>query len=243
MVRYADDWVIISNAHIEEVKQAKEEIRDYLATELHLELSEEKTKLTHINDGFDFLGFHIQRVQPEGRWVNHLRPAEKNKEKVKRRIKELTSRNWTWMDEHTRLTTLNAIVKGWAEYYKYTSLLSDIEEITRFTWHRYLLWLRGKHKGSRKGQLIQSRTEVIHNRTRWTAEIREGDKTLKAYQWLPTRKELKRRRYPQKGKNGFRHPYISEGESELDYPMGETGPDGNLYTITIGVTSTFSHRF
>ncbi len=238
MVRYADDWVVISNAHIEGVRQAKDEIKDYLATELHLELSEAKTKITHINEGFDFLGFNIQRVQSGGRRVNHLRPAEKNKKKVKRRIKELTSRNWTWMHEYTRLTTLNAIVKGWAEYYKYTSLHSDIEEITRYVWHRYLLWLRAKHKGSRKGQLIKAKTEVIHNRTRWTAEIREGDKVLKAYQWLPTRKEFKRRRYLQKGKDGFPHPYICEDEPEQnDYPMGEIGPDESLYTQAIGVPS------
>lgn len=238
MVRYADDWVVISNAHIEGVRQAKDEIKDYLATELHLELSEAKTKITHINEGFDFLGFNIQRVQSGGRRVNHLRPAEKNKKKVKRRIKELTSRNWTWMHEYTRLTTLNAIVKGWAEYYKYTSLHSDIEEITRYVWHRYLLWLRAKHKGSRKRQLIKAKTEVIHNRTRWTAEIREGDKVLKAYQWLPTRKEFKRRRYLQKGKDGFPHPYICEDEPEQnDYPMGEIGPDESLYTQAIGVPS------
>ena len=56
------------------------------------------------------------------------------------------------MDEYSRLTTLNAIVKGWAEYYKYTSLLVDIEEITRHTWFRYLAWLLKKHKGSRKAQ-------------------------------------------------------------------------------------------
>lgn len=243
MVRYADDWLIISNDHIEGVKQAKEEIKEFLATELHLELSEEKTKLTHINDGFDFLGFHIQRVKSEGRWVNHLRPADKNKVKIKKRIKELTSRNWTWMDEYTRLTTLNAIVKGWAEYYKYTSLLSDIEEITRYTWHRYLLWLRAKHKGSHKGQLIKAKTKVIHNRTRWTAEIREGDKMLEAYQWLPTRIELKRRRYLQKGKDGFPHPYIFEGEPELeDCPMGEIGPDTKLYTQAIGATSGCKSR-
>ena len=238
MVRYADDWVIISNDHIDGVRQVKKEIKDFLATELDLELSEKKTKLTHINDGFDFLGFHIQRVKSEGRWVNHLRPAEKNKDKVKKRIKELTSRNWTWMDEYTRLTTLNAIVKGWAEYYKYTSLLSDIEEITRYTWHRYLLWLHAKHKGSRKGQLIKSKTKVIHNRTRWTAKIREGDVVLEAYQWLPTQAEFKRRRYPQKGKDGFPHPYILEGEPELEnYPMGEIGPDESLYTQAIGATS------
>ncbi len=243
MVRYADDWLIISNDHIEGVRQAKAEIKEFLATELHLELSEEKTKLTHITDGFDFLGFHIQRVESEGRWVNHLRPANKNKDKVKGRIKELTSRNWTWMDEYTRLTTLNALVKGWAEYYKHTSLLSDIEEITCYTWHRYLLWLRAKHKGSRKVQLIHTKTRVIHSRTRWTAEIREGDKVLEAYQWLPTRTEFNRRRYPQKGKDGFPHPYIFEGEAEVaNYPQGEIGPDEKLYTQAIGATSGHKSR-
>jgi hypothetical protein len=84
---------------------------------------------------------------------------------------------------------------------------------------------------------------VIHNRTRWTAEIREGNKVLKAYQWLPTRKELKRRRYPQKGKDGFAHPYIFEDQPEHgDYPMGKIGPDENLYTQAIGATSRRKSR-
>ena len=154
LVRYADDFVVLSNGGIEEVKQAKQEIQDFLSNELHLELSEEKTLITHANDGFNFLGFHIQRCQPEGRWVVHLRPTEKGKERIKQKIKELTSRSWTWMDEYTRLTTLNAIVKGWAQYYRHTSLLDDIEEITRYTWFRYLAWLLKKHKGSRKHELI-----------------------------------------------------------------------------------------
>jgi RNA-directed DNA polymerase len=121
-----------------------------LKPKLHLKLSEEKTKITHVNEGFDFLGYHIQRRRPEGRWVVHLRPTQKAKERVKGKLKDLTSRNWTWMDEYTRLTTLNAIVKGWAEYYKCTSLLEDIEEITRHTWFRYLGFLLKKHKNSRK---------------------------------------------------------------------------------------------
>jgi len=238
MVRYADDFVVVSNDRIAGVRQARDEIRVFLEAELHLELSMEKTRITHVNEGFDFLGFHIQRVKPEGRWVVHLRPTAKNKQRVKAKIKELTSRGWTWMDEYTRLTTLNAIVRGWAEYYRFTSLLSDIEEITRYTWHRYLLWLLKKHKGSRKNQLINSRTKVLHNRTRWTAEIREGETILEAYQWLPTRKELKRGRYLQKGRDGFPHPYIYEDEPPtMDYPMGEIGPNESIYTATIGVSS------
>jgi hypothetical protein len=92
-----------------------------------------------------------------------------------------------------------------------------------------------KHKGARKHELIKTKTKVIHNRTRWTAMIQEGGMTLETYQWLPTRKELKRKRYPQKGKGGFKHPYIWEDEPvEIDYPKGEIGPAEQLYTARIG---------
>lgn len=240
LIRYADDFVVLSNGGIDGVRQAKQEIHDFLTDALHLELSVEKTLITHVNDGFDFLGFHIQRCKPEGRWVVHLRPTDKGKERIKQKIKDLTTRSWTWMDEYTRLTTLNAIVKGWAYYYRHTSLIEDIEEISRYTWFRYLGWLLKKHKGSRKQALIQAKTAMIHNRTRWTAKICEGDVVLETYQWLPTRKELKRSRYMQKGVEGFGYPYIPQCEDEtawMDYPMGETGPEESIYSATIGATS------
>ena len=238
MVRYADDFVVVSNASKAEVKATKAAIQQFLENELHLTLSEEKTVITHVNDGFDFLGFHIQRKQVNGRWAVHLRPTVKAKERVNRKLKDLTSRNWTWMDEYTRLATLNAIVRGWAAYYRHTSLVADIEDITRFTWFRYLNWLLAKHKGSRKGQLIREKTRVLHGRTRWYAEEREGDNTLEAYQWLPTGQELERQRYRQKGKAGFPHPYLSgHAEATGDHPQGETGPDERIYTATIGASS------
>lgn len=237
MVRYADDFVIVSNGTKAEIEQTKEEVRRFLDEELHLELSAEKTLVTHINDGFEFLGFHIQRVNPEGRWVVHLRPTEKNKKRVKNRLKELTSRNWTWMDEHTRLTSLNRIVKGWCMYYRYTSLHSDLEEVTRYVWFRYLQWLLRKYKGSRKHQLIEEKTATIYNRTRWTATVVEGDAVLTAHQWLPTRRELKRERYRMKGREGFAHPYLNPELAETDNPEWEGGPDESLLTEAIGATS------
>src|SRR5215813_2811802 len=129
------DFAVVSNAGIAEVKAAKQEIKDFLHHELHLVLSEEKTRITHVNEGFDLLGFHLQRVKSEGRWVVHLRPSAKAKERVKQKVKSLTSRTWTWMDEYSRLTTLNAVVRGWANYFRHTSLVQDIEDITRYTWH------------------------------------------------------------------------------------------------------------
>jgi RNA-directed DNA polymerase len=235
LVRFADDFVVVSNAGLGEVKAVKEEIKHFLETELHLELSEEKTLITHVNDGFTFLGFHIQRVWSEGHWAVHLRPAEKAKKRVTEKIKSLTGRSWTWMDEYTRLTTLNAIVRGWANYYRHTSFIQDIEDITRYTWHRYHRWLLKKHKGSRKVQLITSRTKVIHGRTRWTAQIREGEQTLFACQWLPTRTELQRSKYPQRGKDGFPHPYLDAECLAQESPLDGRGPDESIYTLRIGV--------
>ena len=203
--------------------QTKEEIRRYLAEELHLELSEEKTLVTHVNDGFDFLGFNIQRVRPEGRWVVHLRPTERNKRKVKDHVKKLTSRNWTWMDEHTRLTSLNRIIKGWCMYYRYTSLLEDLEDVTRYVWFRYLQWLLRKYKGSRKQQPIREKTAVIHNRTRWVATVEQDGEDHHRSPVAPHSKELGRQRYPQKGRDGFPHPYLQDRAKD-DYPEWEGDP-------------------
>lgn len=198
MVRYADDFVVVSSDTMAGVKQTKAEIKAYLETELKLTLSEEKTKITHVNEGFDFLGFHIQRRKPEGRWVTHLRPTKANIQKIRAKIKQQTSRRYIQLSEVSRLSSLNALVRGWCAYYKHTSLQADLEQISRYVWHRYHGWLLKKFKGSRKHQLIEEKTQLIQNRTRWTARLVEGGQELFVYQWLPSPSELKRSKYMQK---------------------------------------------
>jgi RNA-directed DNA polymerase len=210
LIRYADDFVVISNDTITNIQAVKQEIREFLETKLHLELSLEKTRLTHINKGITFLGFHIQRVQYADKWAVRLRPSREGTERVKSKIKDLTTRHHITLDEYTVLTRLNAVVSGWAEYYKYTSLHRDIQNISTYTWNSYLLWLCKKHKGKRKGELVNTKTKVINKRIRWVAELRQGEEILFTYQWMPTTKELKRRRYFRKGKDGFVHPYLEE---------------------------------
>ncbi len=235
MVRYADDFVVISNDTIEGVRQTKDAIKEYLETELHLTLSEEKTTITHVNDGFDFLGFHIQKVKSEGRWVTHLRPRDESVKRIRAKIKDLTSRRMVLFDEVTRLSTLNTVVRGWCEYYKHTSLHRDLEQISRYTWHRYHAWLRKKIKGSRKRLLIKDKTKVIHGRERWYAEIGKGENKVFVYQWLPSPKELKRSRYQMKGRNGFAHPYIFKEEpTEYENPKGNVGVPEEVYRSRIG---------
>jgi RNA-directed DNA polymerase len=60
-IRYADDFCVLMNGHKEEAEQMREELTTFLRETLHLTLSQEKTKITHLNDGFRFLGFEVQR--------------------------------------------------------------------------------------------------------------------------------------------------------------------------------------
>jgi RNA-directed DNA polymerase len=57
LIRYADDWLILTNGSKAEAMRLKEEFSIFLKEELQLELSPEKTHITHVNDGFDFLGW------------------------------------------------------------------------------------------------------------------------------------------------------------------------------------------
>ena len=57
MFRYADDWIIVVRGTHAQAEEIKKECKCYLQEELGLELSEEKTAITHILDGFDFLGY------------------------------------------------------------------------------------------------------------------------------------------------------------------------------------------
>lgn len=233
MVRYADDFVVVSSDTMAGVKQTKAEIKDYLEKELKLTLSEDKTKITHVNEGFNFLGFNIQRRKPEGRWVTHLRPTDSSIKKIRTKIKEQTTRRYTILDEVNRLSSLNAMVRGWCEYSKHTSLQSDLEKVSRYVWHRYHGWLLKKFKDSRKQQLIRDKTKHIRNRTRWTAKLIEDGKELFVYQWLPSPSELQRSKYMQKGRNGFAHPYLTDDEIEDADPPGHKGVDPSIYNLSL----------
>lgn len=135
--------------------------------------------------------------------------------------------------EVEQLDQLNAVVRSWCEYYRHTSLQDDLEQISRYTWHRYHGWLRKRHPESRKCQLVQQSSRVVRGRQRWTATLREDSRERFAYQWLPSPRELLRTRYRQKGRDGFAHPYLElPVQRTIPLPRGEKGPPEEIYRVT-----------
>jgi RNA-directed DNA polymerase len=113
LVRYADDWVLMvagTQAHAEALR---DEAAAVLAP-MGLRLSEEKTRIVHIDEGFDFLGFRIQRHTKRGtakRYV-YTYPSKKALASIKARVRGLT-RGATDQSLATIVHRLNPVLRGW----------------------------------------------------------------------------------------------------------------------------------
>jgi group II intron reverse transcriptase/maturase len=104
-VRYADDFVILCKTETE-AKKALELVRKFL-DEMKLEISPEKTKISPLSKGFDFLGFSIK--------CNSIQMRTKSKEKFKKSIKEITTRSRN-LDKEV-IEKLNRLIRGTVNYF------------------------------------------------------------------------------------------------------------------------------
>lgn len=125
-IRYADDFVVLSNGSRKQAEELKEELYQFLNDRLRLNLSKEKTKVTHLNDGFNFLGFRIQRrLGREGMKTKILIPKEAV-ERMIEKIKTTTDKTTHQDSLNSKILALNRITGGWCRYYQYTSKASSV---------------------------------------------------------------------------------------------------------------------
>ena len=145
LVRYADDFVVLvagSRAHAEALR---EEVAAVLAP-MGLRLSEAKTRIAHIDEGFDFLGFRIQRHPKRGtgkRYV-YTYPSKKALAAVKAKVRTLT-RQGTNQPLAVLLRQLNPVLRGWTNYFRHGVSKATFDYLRAFTWRRVVGWLRRKH--------------------------------------------------------------------------------------------------
>lgn len=118
--RYADDFVVLCNGRKEEALEMKEELKNLLKT-MGLELSMEKTKVTHITEGFKFLGFWVERhLGSNGRMVPRVRVPELAIQSMRNRIRRIVNPD-TYNDSvSAKILALNQLIRGWCQYYQIT---------------------------------------------------------------------------------------------------------------------------
>ena len=118
-VRYADDWcVFVTRASKRYVSVLRDQIGKFLRTECGLRLSLEKTHVTHVRDGFSFLGFDLKlTVGRNGNYVPKILIGTKAKQQVQQRLNEAMRYRPHQESLALRIKRGSAVVRGWANYY------------------------------------------------------------------------------------------------------------------------------
>lgn len=119
-VRYADDWcVLLTRSNKRRATRLREDIRKFLDEQCGLRLSEEKTHITHVRDGFDFLGFHLEvSTGRRGDSVPKIKVGQKAIRNVRTRFDEAMRYRPAQESIASRIQRASLIVRGWANYYK-----------------------------------------------------------------------------------------------------------------------------
>jgi len=149
IIRYMDDAVVLCQT-LEEAEAALREISGWVKAE-GLELNAQKTRLVNLNqpgEGFDFLGYHIQRTQ---RGTIRRWPRDKSLKKMTDRIRELTPRN-SGKSLIEIIGKTNRTTRGWYAYFRY-SIPSTFARMDSWIRQRLrsILRRRRKRKGRARG--------------------------------------------------------------------------------------------
>ena len=144
LIRYADDFIITSENREVLETEIKPLVAEFLA-ERGLTLSEEKTMITNINDGFDFLGFNIRKFKNQI-LTKPSKPAQKRfLAKVRTTIKSNKA-----CKQESLIRLLNPMITGWGNYYRHGATRDA------FHWadHQMFnaLWQWAKRRHSKKGK-------------------------------------------------------------------------------------------
>jgi len=146
IVRYADDFVVLVFGSRDDVENLRKDIA-HMLNPLGLRLSPVKTRIVHMSDGLDFLGFHIQwrRKRGTNKWYVYTFIADRPVRTLKAKIRALTNK----MSGHNPgsvLTRLAQVMRGWANYFKHAVCKRILDQLAYFTWWRVVRMLSTLHK-------------------------------------------------------------------------------------------------
>lgn len=156
LVRYADDFVVMLAGKRADAEALWDEVGAVLAP-MGLRLSVEKTRVCHIDEGFDFLGWRIQRRAWRGRTGKravYTYPSKKALASILDKVRTLTRR-----EKHRTLADLlrrlNPVLRGWCTYFRHGVSSRTFNYVDHFALWRIVGWLRKRHVGLNMHTLVR----------------------------------------------------------------------------------------
>jgi RNA-directed DNA polymerase len=139
LVKFADDFVITGNSK----ELLGNEIAPFVAEFLNergLELSPEKTRITHIDEGFDFLGQNIRKYK--GKLL--IKPSAKNVKLMLHKVRKIIKTSGQMSAGHL-IVRLNPIIRGWANYHRHVVSKRIFSKVDNAIFKALWRWAKRRH--------------------------------------------------------------------------------------------------
>ena len=188
LVRYADDFVVLVRGTREDADTLWDEVAAVLAP-MGLRLSVEKTMVTHIDTGFDFLGWRIQRRRIRGhggKTAIYTYPSRKSLASIKDKVRTLTRRasHRTLAD---LLRRLNPALRGWCNYFQHGVVKAVFSYVDHFAFWRIVGWLKKRHPKLNMHTLVRRHLPGWQIRDQGVEFFRCQQVTVTRYRYRGTR--------------------------------------------------------
>jgi RNA-directed DNA polymerase len=178
LIRYADDALALCHSR-EQAEQVKARLAQWLAPR-GLAFNEDKTRIVHLDDGVDFLGFNVRRYR--GKLL--IKPSKAAVKRIKARltaeIRALRGHNAQMI-----LIRLNPIIRGWSAYYRHGVSARVFNELDWHMWTLTYKWANWTHPHKGKRWIVRKYFGAFHpdRRDQWVFGDRESGAYLLKFAW------------------------------------------------------------
>jgi RNA-directed DNA polymerase len=202
IVRYADDFVVM-HENKKVIEDSKLIIAEWLKAR-GLELSEEKTRIVHSTEGFDFLGFNCRHYENKTtgyearKFANKqgfkilIKPSKKSIDTHSDKMKEVL-RQMKAASQEQIIRKLNPIIKGWANYFRIGVASETFNRLDYLMWQKLWAWAKRRHPTKGKRWIVGKYFHTIGTRKWCFATKRDGivDQILAKYTDTKIKRHIK----------------------------------------------------
>jgi RNA-directed DNA polymerase len=178
LVRYADDFVVMCHTR-DQAERARSQLDQWLALR-GLSFNEDKTRIVHIDDGFDFLGFNVRRYG--GKLL--IKPSKAAVARFRQRLTDEVH-SLRGSAAIMVIVTLNPIIRGWAAYYRGVVSKKVFSTVDDHLWRLTYRWALRSHPNKSKHWIIARYFDQfnVFRQNRWVFGDRDSGAYLLRFDW------------------------------------------------------------
>ena len=182
VIRYADDFVVTGRSQELLEHEVRPWIEAFLA-QRGLQLSPEKTKVVHIDEGFDFLGWNFRKYSGK----LFIKPSKKNVKAFYRKVSEIVKTQLSVKQEDL-IAQLNPILRGWAQYHHPVVAKETFSRLDSLIFWRLVRWAKRRHPNKSRMWCANRYWKRINDRGEFAATVKKAEEpyTMKLVQLADT---------------------------------------------------------